>query len=258
MIDVVEESFPAEIIDGVVQTKNDTTQLTECIKATYKTYLVPKDSWECGSPNGGDPSLLEFYQRVEPEKIVKMFRALLADKNIVLVDYDEMLASKLVSNIDEIWPERVELAPGSEIDSSIHTEQKTIFTAGKGMEPCLEEKADNVMFVYSDRSMKGSLKGDRLLETMNEHFENGSKESINTILEDEIFSLNAIRNDIEKLISNADGDVSLKYLKKQLSKTYSPDTVTYELEVLAAENSPLLTNVKSSENPLEDLFLPRS
>lgn len=257
MVDEVKKDFPAEMIDGIVKPKDDTTSIDTRLE-NILALSISRARLERYEPKiSTGLSLHDVCQIAGKEKITKIYRCLIAGKNIVIVCYDISLVARVIHTVCQFWPEEIDIVPISEenIDKITKTEKTMIFIVGRDYEKRLSKILPDALFIDFDKPLKEKFKGDILISKIDKILKLESEESRNSMLRSEILSLCTILKDAEKIVSESKEEITIENLKKILAKKHPIEKVEYVVSILTSEKGKILSKIKTPEKILEDVFI---
>lgn len=250
LAEMVEEKFPGEVVGGIIKIEGDMKELTETIEEIINTYLNKTYIRKFGESR--EPlSFSEILKILTPDTIIKIFRALLAQKNIVIFCYDQSFALRILHTLSSLWPEEVNLLSGFHTEV-LQKEENIIALTRKEKQNKLKNFKNTLFIDFS--KPEGELERDRLLKKMNEIRTIEHQERRQSILQKEISSLCEVIRKIKKLISKSETKLSLEEIKKKLRDSHPQERVEYILDVLIREDSPLLNKIQTPGKPLDETF----
>jgi len=255
LVEIVKKDFPAEIVDGIVRSRDDTLGLTEQIESTINLFirairLEKKEHIEVGLP------FTDVYRIIGGNKLTKIFRCLVANKNIIVVGYDPISISKVLHVIPSIWPRQIEVIMAEEkmdISKIAPKDVPIVVICKRGMEKEIAEKIGNVTIIDFDVAHK-KYKRDLISKKLEDALKLESEESKFLSIRNELHSLTSIIDDIRKILSESKGEITMEELKKKLEKNHPPEKIDYVLRVIEEEKSELLSRIKTPGKVLEEIF----
>jgi len=246
LIEVIEQDFPAEIIEGIVKVREDTSSLTLSIEKFLKEQL--------------EEMLLAREERPLPisdalrilgiEKAVKFYRGLIARKHIVMYGYDGSLIRRVVRTLLLCWPRptpvytKIEEAP---------KDMQIVIATEKGLVEKLKNVLIDAVYINFDEPLKERFKKDYLLECIKQALNLESDESRIMKLKGDILALDAIVTDTEEIVGR-EKEISIEDLKRELRQRHPLEKITYVLEVLAKEKSRIMERIRTPNKTLEEIF----
>jgi len=245
LIEIINQDFPAEIIDGIVKVREDTSSLTSSIERFLKERLE-----KILARKEKPLPLSDALRMLGIEKATKFYRGLIAKKHLVVYGYNSDLIRRIVRTLLLCCPFSL---PVSTSPREIPKDTQIILAINKDQAEQLKDRLIDAVFINFDEPLKEKIKKDYLLECIKQVLKLESDESRVMKLKEDILSLSAIVADIEKIIGR-EKEVSIEKLRRELQQKHPAEKVAYVLEVLASEKSRIMEKIRTPDKTLEEIF----
>lgn len=179
------------------------------------------------------------------EKIVKMFRGILARKHLVLLGHNPSLLKRIVTSLNPVLPEHVTVSVN--IAEHPPEEQVSITILDRAMVEELPEWYDAALLLNFDEALQESFKEGILYKKISKALQLEKETSKIEMIKNEVLLLDSLVEDLingrdELLVwfdRHSEKTVSPKRLKEKLYEEHSNEKVDYLYSVLKAEESEL-------------------
>ena len=246
LIDIVDRDFPAEIVEGIVKVREDTSDLTLIIEKFLKSHLEAVLLAEKKKPLPMSDALRIFGTK----KAAKFYRSLIAGKRIVIYGYNSDLIYRVVRTLLLCWPEPLPICTNT---GKVPADRQVIVVVGREQVEVLRGCLKDAEYMDFDKPLREKIKKDYLLECIEQTLSLESDEARIMKLRGDILTLNAIVEDIMEAVEESN-EVSIDKLRRELQKKHPPEKVAYILEVLAREKSWIMERIRTPNKTLEEIF----
>lgn len=240
---ILNESFPAEIVDGLVKVRTDTRDIDLKIANMLRDHVEKIEEKEL-------LPLSDAVKILGIEKSAFLCRCLLARKNIVICGYDRRSIRKIVRSILYWWPKKIGICDDI---SEVPNDRPLVFVLGKEDVDKIKSMGRDIVLLNLDKKLEEKIGKDYILVNLREVLHLKSEESISIKFKQEITALDAIVKSIEEITSKLEG-ITISELKKKLQEKYPKKKIDYVLDILVKEKSSLLKKIRTINKTLEEIF----